>query len=188
MSDFNPVEFVGNPSAEELASAAVTKDDLKYIATTFGITYTHNTTKSQLKSMLLKHLGDTEAYSLSPNMDPRALIEIEKIKLDTLKLKLDHEREEREREREHELRLLQARTSDSNTRSSQYKSEITICVKLLPSFTEANPEAFFREFEATASHYEIPEDDWIWLVKPKLHGKAVRVCEGIHDNAVHKDV
>lgn len=59
MSNFNfSVEFVGNPSAE-LNSVVGTKDYLKYIGKTFGISYSHKTKKSPLKSMVLSHLGVT---------------------------------------------------------------------------------------------------------------------------------
>ena len=47
-SPFDAEEFVGNPSAEELKAAKVSKDQLKYIAANFGIQFTHETRKQRL--------------------------------------------------------------------------------------------------------------------------------------------
>ena len=45
-------------------------------------------------------------------------------------------------------------------------------IKLVPNFTEYDPEDYFRLFEETAEHLNWPEEQWIWLIKPKLSGKA----------------
>ena len=45
---FDAKEFVGNPSAEELNAAKVTKDQLKFIAANFNIQFTHETKKDHL--------------------------------------------------------------------------------------------------------------------------------------------
>lgn len=46
---FDPVEFAGNPSVAKLKFAKVTKDQLKYLATSFGIPLT------QIAKIQLKH-------------------------------------------------------------------------------------------------------------------------------------
>lgn len=89
--------------------------------------------------------------------------------------------EERERERQHELQLLSLQ-NQTTTGSSNERIDITKFTKLVPAFSESNPESFFREFESTTSHFGWPKDHWVWLVKPKLVGKAVNVCEGIENN------
>lgn len=223
MSDFDTVEFVGNPSVEELRSANVTKDDLKYIATSFRIPFTHSTTKDQLKALILAYLGDTNVtHSHTPIPDPQVALEIEKVKLQAMQLKLQYElaerdstklkiqqqekdREEREAERareerlqerqleeareqrQHELQVLQLQQGNS-TREGTVKFDVSKHIKLLPAFSEKNPEAFFREFESTASHFQWPEEHWVWLLKPKLVDKALEVCDGIHDNTDYVEV
>ncbi|XP_069993527.1 uncharacterized protein [Penaeus vannamei] len=51
-----------------------------------------------------------------------------------------------------------------------------------------NPEGFFREFETIAKHFKWPEEHWVWLIKPKLTGKALKVCENLNDNTDYEEV
>ena len=223
MSDFDAVEFVGNPSAEELRSAHVRKDDLKYIATSFRLPFSNNTTKDQLKTLILAYLGDAEvSHSHTPTPDPQVALEIEKVKLQAMQLKLQYElaerettklkiqqneldREEREAERarenrlqerqleesreqrQHELQILQLQHGNT-THGGAVKFDVSRHIKLLPAFSEKNPEAFFREFESTASHFQWPEEHWVWLLKPKLVDRALEVCDGIRDNTDYVEV
>ena len=53
---------------------------------------------------------------------------------------------------------------------------------LLSQFSDYDPEAFFREFESSATHFQSPKVDWTWLVKPKLNGKALSVLDNMQDN------
>ena len=59
-------------------------------------------------------------------------------------------------------------------------------IKLVPNFTEYDPEDYFRLFEETAEHLNWPEEQWIWLIKPKLSGKAAKVIRHL-DNANNYD-
>ncbi|XP_063592678.1 uncharacterized protein LOC134769876 [Penaeus indicus] len=52
---------------------------------------------------------------------------------------------------------------------------------------EDNPEGFFREFETIAKHFNWPEEHW-GLIKPKLTGKALKVCENLNDNTDYEEV
>ena len=210
MSDFDAVDFVGNPSVEELRAADIRKDDLKFIATSYRIPFTHSTTKDQLKSLILAYLGATDMSSPATTLDhdPQLALEIEKVKLQAMQLKLQtelaeretsrlsredreaqrqHEREEREAERQHELQVLRLKQG-STTREGTVDFDVSKHIKLVPAFQEKNPEAFFREFESTASHFKWPAEHWVWLLKPKLVGKAVEVCDGIQDNTNYVQV
>jgi len=69
-----------------------------------------------------------------------------------------------------------------------FSFEISKCVKLTPAFAEDNPEGFFREFETIAKHFKWPEEHWVWLIKPKLTGKALKVCENLNDNTDYEEV
>lgn len=74
---FDVHEFVGNPSVEELESSNPTKDQLKFIATNFGIQYSHDITKDQLRSLILAHLGmdsETRPQISTECADPSMLL------------------------------------------------------------------------------------------------------------------
>ncbi|XP_042877134.1 uncharacterized protein LOC122256474 [Penaeus japonicus] len=200
MPVFDVNEFICRPSVEVLQSSNPRKDDLKYIATHFKIDYNPDITKPQLQQLILEHLRSEEGQdgsSLSAmNTDSQTLLELEKLKFQTLilesqerekdRLEKERDRQEREKDRQHELQILQLKQTVSHERSSYV--DITKFTKLTPCFSESNPEVFFREFESTAKHFNWPKDHWIWLVKPKLTGKAVKVCEGLEDNTDYDEV
>ena len=54
-------------------------------------------------------------------------------------------------------------------------------IKLVPVFTEYDPEDYFRLFEETAKHLDWPAEQWVWLFKPKLSGKAAKVIRHLED-------
>ncbi|XP_076057166.1 uncharacterized protein LOC143034680 [Oratosquilla oratoria] len=128
-SDFKATEFVGNPEIQEFKETNICKDDLKYIAKTFNISFKPDLRKDELRALILAHLGDKDVLEASRSLqtsDPNLLLELEKY------------------------------------------------VKLIPTFPDSDPESFFREFESTALHFEIPKPDWVWLIKPKLSDKALK--------------
>ena len=199
---FSVSEFVGNPDIVEFKRTNICKDDLKYIAKTFDIPFSHDTKKDELRALILTHLGDEEtlraSYMLQTSqvttIDPAILLEVEKVKLKAQQMKLDYEKEEREKEREerereraHELQLRQL-DSKINASSPKTKTDLLKYVKLIPSFPDSDPESFFREFESTARHFEIPKPDWVWLIKPKLSDKALKVCNNVDNNTNYDDV
>lgn len=88
MADFHAKEFVGNPSVEEFKKDEITKNDLTYVAKSFGIPHNQDAKKDWLHWMILTYLGDTkdtedfEVYSGAYNVrEPQYLLEIEKKKL-----------------------------------------------------------------------------------------------------------
>ena len=101
MSDFNAVEFTGNPDIAEFKKAKINKDDLKYIAKTFNIPFTQDVRKDKLKTLILAHLGDTEAVLAPTANDPSIMLEIKKIEMQAKKLELEHAEKERIRELEY---------------------------------------------------------------------------------------
>lgn len=46
-------------------------------------------------------------------------------------------------------------------------------IPLVPPFDERDPEMSFENFEKTAKHLKWPKDEWVWLIQPKLTGKAI---------------
>ena len=197
MSDFNAVEFTGNPDIAEFKKAKINKDDLKYIAKTFNIPFTQDVRKDKLKTLILAHLGDTEAVLAPTVNDPSIMLEIKKIEMQAKKLELEFAEKENEKQRQHEMQIKQLDNDDKekarqhNVQLQQLgakqsqppcKTDLLKYVKLLPSFPNDDPEAFFREFESTAKHFEIPQADWVWLIKPKLSEKALTVCNNIENN------
>ena len=55
------------------------------------------------------------------------------------------------------------------------KFDLAKNLKLVPDFNEKEVDVFFRNFEDIASSMLWPLDQWIWLVKPKLTGRAATV-------------
>lgn len=41
---------------------------------------------------------------------------------------------------------------------------------------------FFHEFESSATHFELPKEDWTWLLKPKFTPKALTILNGLENN------
>ncbi len=62
------------------------------------------------------------------------------------------------------------------------KAKITKYLSLLPQFSDEDPESFFRELESFAEHFELPQEDWTWLLKPKLNEKALTILGGLENN------
>ncbi|XP_064111147.1 uncharacterized protein LOC135218637 [Macrobrachium nipponense] len=55
------------------------------------------------------------------------------------------------------------------------KFDLTRCIKLVPKFDETEVDVFFKNFEDLASYMKWPLEQWVWLIKPKLVGKAATV-------------
>ncbi|XP_064118979.1 uncharacterized protein LOC135223988 [Macrobrachium nipponense] len=66
--------------------------------------------------------------------------------------------------------------------------DLTKNIKLVPLFTEYDPEDYFRVFEETANHLNWPVEQWVWLLKPKLSGKAAKVVRHLDDTNDYKQV
>lgn len=63
MADFDGKEFISIISVEEFHRANISKDDLKFIATSFEIISTNDVREDQWRGMILTHQGvirDTE--------------------------------------------------------------------------------------------------------------------------------
>lgn len=129
-------------------------------------------------------------------MDPQYLLEAGKIKMQTLQMKLDYERVENEKQRvenekqrQHEIELKHLELEGITTKKHQPSSpDLLKYVKLIPSFPDADPEAFFWEFESAARHYNIPVEEWVWLIKPKFAEKALTVCNNTENNTEYNAV
>ena len=62
-------------------------------------------------------------------------------------------------------------------------------IKLVPPFLDFDTDDYFRVFEETTNHLKWPREQWVWLLKPKLTGKAaksVRYLENTSDYEVVK--
>lgn len=77
-----------------------------------------------------------------------------------------------------EIQLLEAHTSFDLAKN----------MKLVPSFTDYDPEDYFKLFEETAIHLNWPKAQWIWLLRAKLTGKAAKVCRHISDTSNYDEV
>ena len=131
-------------------------------------------------------------------------MQAESEKLEILKVKMEHEAElaikvEREkvkiiaenREAEAELAVrVEREKAKINIESKESEQEILLTrspfdlaknIKLVPAFTEYDPEDYFRLFEETAKHLDWPAEQWVWLLKLKLSGKAAKVIRHLED-------
>ena len=64
--------------------------------------------------------------------------------------------------------------------------ELAKNIKLVPAFTSYDPEDYFKSFEETASHLNWPRDQRVWLLRPKLTGKAAKVCRHLENSNVYQ--
>ncbi len=96
--ELNLDAFCSNPSVAELQTAKVTKNDLKYIARQFDLSYPSDIRKEELRTQILVHLGG-EATNAASQHDASLMLELEKLKLMAAR---EIEREEREAARKKE--------------------------------------------------------------------------------------
>ncbi|XP_064089975.1 uncharacterized protein LOC135203981 [Macrobrachium nipponense] len=110
-------------------------------------------------------------------------LEREKEKLDyeaSLALKFEQEKAKLSREnKEHEISVLEAREKPFDLAKN---------IKLVPTFTDYDPEDYFKTFEEIALHLDWPRDQWVWLLRPKLTGKAAKVCRHLENTTDFQNV
>ena len=89
---------------------------------------------------------------------------------------------------EQERAKIQVETKEAEHELSETHFDLAKNIKLVPTFMEYDPEDYFRLFEETAKHLKWPEDQWIWLIKPKLTGKAAKVIRHLDNINSYHDV
>ena len=110
------------------------------------------------------------------------LIQSEREKFEMAKAKMEMEAELAIKvEREKAKINLQNKESEQQILRNNAPFDLAKNVKLVPSFTEYDPEDYFRLFEETAKHLNWPVEQWVWLIKPKLSGKAAKVIRHLED-------
>ena len=98
----------------------------------------------------------------------------------SLALKLEQEKAKLFREnKEHEISVLE---------SQEKPFDLAKNIKMVPAFTDFDPEDYFKTFEETASHLNWPRDQWVWLLRPKLTGKAAKVCRHLENTTDYQSV
>ncbi|XP_068249716.1 uncharacterized protein [Palaemon carinicauda] len=107
--------------------------------------------------------------------------EKEKINYESsLALKFEQEKAKLSREnKEHEISLLEAQEKPFDLAKN---------IKLVPTFSDYDPEDYFKTFEETALHLDWPRDQWVWLLRPKLTGKAAKVCRHLENTTDYQNV
>ena len=113
----------------------------------------------------------------------REKLQLEKERLEyesSLALKFEQEKAKLSREnKEHEI---------SVTESQEKPFDLAKNIKMVPVFTDYDPEDYFKTFEETASHLQWPQDQWVWLLRPKLTGKAAKVCRHLENTTDYESV
>ena len=61
-------------------------------------------------------------------------------------------------------------------------------IKLVPPFLDFDPDDYFRVFEETANHLKWPREQWVWLLKPKLTGKAAKSVRHLENTSDYEAV
>ncbi|XP_064120175.1 uncharacterized protein LOC135224780 [Macrobrachium nipponense] len=163
MASFDVDKFAGNPSAELSTIQYAKKKDLLELGLRLRLPVRSNLKKSEIRNLILEHYLKAKEAELAV-----------KVERETIELQLKAEREKSELSRldkRQEIDLLE----------SQKKFDLSKNMKLVPDFTDYDPEDYFRAFEETASHLNWPKEQWIWLLRPKLSGKAAQVCRHIKE-------
>ena len=110
-------------------------------------------------------------------------LEMEKQKLEyeaALTLRIEEEKAKLSREnKEHEISVLESQETPFDLAKNS---------KLVPAFTDYDPEDYFKTFEETAVHLNWPMDQWVWLLRPKLTGKAAKVCRHLENTTDYQSV
>ena len=98
----------------------------------------------------------------------------------SLAIRFEQEKARLSREnREHEISVLE---------SQEKPFDLAKNSKLVPAFTDYDPEDYFKTFEETALHLNWPRDQWVWLLRPKLTGKAAKVCRHLENTTDYDSV
>ncbi|XP_068218467.1 uncharacterized protein [Palaemon carinicauda] len=66
--------------------------------------------------------------------------------------------------------------------------DLTKNIKLVHSFREYDSEDYFWVSEKTANHLNWSAEQWVWLLKPKLSGKAAQVVRHLDDTKDYNQV
>ena len=61
-------------------------------------------------------------------------------------------------------------------------------IKLVPPFLDFDPDDYFRVFEETANNLKWPREQWVWLLKPKLTGKAAKSARHLENTSDYEVV
>ena len=61
-------------------------------------------------------------------------------------------------------------------------------IKFVSPFLDFDPDDYFRVFEETANHLKCPREQWVWLLNPKLTGKAAKSVRHLENTSDYEAV
>ena len=201
-----------DPSSELETMVYAKKVDFIEIARKLGLTVKTNMRKAEICDMIIHHymntkiLGDTAREYLSDKipsdtLTPEQKLEFEKLALEREKAHLAVQQmkekaqldiqQQREKFEMDKARMELEASLVIKVESEKLKISNTIVppfdlaknLKLLPTFTEYDPDDYFKVFEEMADHFQWPREQWVWLLKPKLTGKAVKAVRHLENTS-----
>ena len=114
--------------------------------------------------------SDTSAASSSASVDN---LDNLKLQLELARVQLAHAKEQTIKARlDAQARRLRPR---SNSRERRMPFDVTRYLKMVPPFSEAEPEIYFRAFERVADSMSWPREYWPVLIQSVLKGRAQSV-------------
>ena len=205
---FNISEFIADPAGKLSTLSQAKKADLRSLAEKLKVTVSSSALKSQILNAILDYYIEEDVLTevqvetvRSSNSKVDQEIELAKIQLRLTQEKqrlLEVETQEKQRlleiEYQHKIREAdltrkleedKARINVDRLRQENDISPASVTFdlskarKLVPFFDEKDVESFFTAFEDIANHLEWPRDQWSWLIKPQLRGRAIQVVSNL---------
>ena len=126
------------------------------------------------KAQLVAQIATQQAQLALQQEQEKARNEVEKAQLAAQQEKEKHEMERTRMELEASLarKVEEEKAKIINVNVPPF--DLTKNIKLVPPFLDFDPDDYFCVFEETANHLKWPREQWVWLLKPKLTGKAAK--------------
>ena len=120
---------------------------------------------------------DLEKRKKELELEPAIQIEKRRQELQLERVKVDYEAQvAKQVEENRNVIAIECKMKELELEAKQpVKFDLTKCIKLVPKFEESEVDVFFKNFEHMASYMKWPLEQWVWLVKSKLVGKAATV-------------
>ena len=194
---FNAKKFCNSPSLDQLQQP-VKKDDWRYIAQYFDVTFPSSVTKEVLKSMVVEKLvkdnllpveamellaSASYAVPLSDTSDHGENVSEQGENYSKNEWTRAHfELEKRKVELQFELEFAKLKLEEKKL-GKEVKVDpsfnLAKNIALVPEFNEVDPEGSFNTFEKLALHFNWPRSEWTYLLQSKLTGKAAIVFSNL---------
>ena len=133
--------------------------------------------KKEIELAKLNMEFELEKRKKALELEASIAIERKRQELQIDKVKVDYEAQvARQVEENKNVIAIEGKMKELELEAKQpIKFDLAKCIKLVPKFEESEVDVFFKNFEDMASHMHWPLEQWVWLVKSNLVGKAATV-------------